>query len=134
VAVDIFELDQKDFLVTVDYYSSFFKVERLTTKTTREVINKIRPHFSRNGIPDTVVSDNGQLFASSDLQEFTNLYHFEHVTSSPGYPQSNGKVENGVKMAKKLMRKAFDSKYEPYLALLDWRNTPSRMLNSLTVN
>ena len=77
-----------------------------------------------------VVSDNGQPFASSDFQEFTSLYRFEHVTSSPGYPQSNGKVENVVKTAKKLMRKALDSKYDPYLALLDWRNTPSEMLNS----
>ena len=28
VAVDIFELDQREFLVTVDYYSSFFEVDR----------------------------------------------------------------------------------------------------------
>lgn len=132
MAVDTLELDQKDFLVTVDYYSSFFEVDRLTTETAREGINKIRPYLSRHGIPDTVVSDNGQLFASSDFQEFTNLYHFEHVTSSSGYPQSNGKVENGVKMAKKLMRKALDSKYKPYLALIDWRNTvqDAKFINS----
>ena len=130
VAVDIFELDQKNFLVTVNYYSSFFEVDRITTKTAREVINKIKPHFSRHGIPDTVVSDNGQLFASSDFQEFTNLYRFEYVTSSPGNPQSNGKVENAVSTANKLMRKGLDTKNDPYLALLDWRNTPSEMLNS----
>lgn len=130
VAVDIFELDQREFLVTVDYYSSFFEVDKLTTKTAGEVINKTKPHFSRHGIPDTVVSDNGQPLASSDFQEFANLYHFEHVRSSPGYPQSNGKVQNAVKIAKKLMRKAFDCKYDPYLAPLDWRNTPSEMFNS----
>ena len=124
------ELDKKDFLATVDYYLSFFEVDRLTTKTAREVIYKIKPHFSRHGIPDTAVSDNGQPFASSDFQEFTNLYRSEHVTSSPGYPQSNGKVENAVKTTNKLMRKALDTKCDPYLALLDCRNTPSKMLNS----
>lgn len=56
------------------------------------------------------------------------------MTSSPGCPQSNGKVENAVKTAKKLMRKALDNKYDLYLALLDWRNTPSKMLNSSTVS
>ena len=136
MAVDIklFELDQKDFLITVDQYSSLFEVDRLTTKTAREVINKLKPHFSRHGIPDTVVSDNGQPFALSGFQEFTNLYHFEHMTSSPGCPQSNGKVENTVKTAKKVMRKALDCKYDPYFTLLDWRNTPSKVLNSSTVS
>ena len=127
VAVDIFEVNQKDFLITVDYCSSFFKVDQPTAKTAREVINKIKPHFSRHGIPDMVVSDNGQPFATSDFQEFTNLYCFRHVTSSPGCPQSNGKVENAVKMAKKLMTKALPTKYDPYLVLLYWRNTPSKI-------
>ena len=52
------------------------------------------------------------------------------MTSSPGYPQSSGKVENAVKTAKKLLRKALDCKHDPYLALRDWRSTPFDMLNS----
>jgi hypothetical protein len=37
------------------------------------------------------------------------------VTSSPGYPQSNGKAESAVKMAKRIMEKAAVAKQDPYL-------------------
>ena len=52
------------------------------------------------------------------------------MTSSPGFPQSNGKVENAVKIAKSLIQKAIESSSDPYLALLDWRNTPTEGLDS----
>jgi len=60
------------------------------------------------------------------------LYSFEHVTSSPNYPQSNGKAENAVKTAKNLLEKALKSNQDPYLALLDWRNTPTETVNTCT--
>jgi len=41
-----------------------------------------------------------------------------------GYPQSNGLAEKGVGIAKKLLRKAKDSNTSPYLAFLEYRNTP----------
>jgi len=37
-------------------------------------------------------------------------------------------VENAVKTAKALIRKASDAGTDLYLALLDWRNTPSENL------
>ena len=39
-----------------------------------------------------------------------------HVTSSPAYPQSNGKVEAAVKSAKNVMRKLRKARTDPYLA------------------
>ena len=53
---------------------------------------------------------------------------FEHVTSSPRYPQSNGKAENAVKIVKTLMRKCVLDKKDPFLALLDWRNTANETI------
>ena len=53
-----------------------------------------------------------------------------HIRSKPGYPQSNGKIENAVKTAKKLMMKAVESEQDPHLVLLDWRNTPTEGLGS----
>ena len=117
-------------MVTVDYYSSFFEVDSLTTKTAVEVIRKLKAHLARHGIPDQVISDNGQPFASDSFHEFASTYGFEHVTSSPLYAQSNGKAENAVKTAESLLEKATKSKRDPYLSLLDWRNTPTEGLNS----
>lgn len=51
-------------------------------------------------------------------------YDFKHVTSSPEYAQSNGKTEKGVHILKQLLKKAADSKSDPYLALLNNRTSP----------
>lgn len=76
------------------------------------------------------MSDNGLPFNSLAFKNFAKEYGFEHVTSSPGFPQSNGKAENAVKTAKSLIRKATESSSDPYLALLDWRNTPTEGLEN----
>ena len=106
LAVDLFELQGQDYLVTTDYYSNFFEVDKLVSKTSKEVIEKLKPHMARHGIPDKIVSDNGPQFSSQEFKKFKDLYEFDHVTSSPTYPQSNGKAENAVKTAQRIMLKA----------------------------
>lgn len=39
-------------------------------------------------------------FERHELKKFAREYEFNHVTASPKYPQSNGFVENGVKIVK----------------------------------
>jgi len=51
---------------------SFFEVDSLTTKAV-EVIRKLKAHLARHDIPDQVVSDNGQPFASDSFHEFAAL-------------------------------------------------------------
>ena len=76
--------------------------------------------FGRFGIPDLVHSDNGLQFASQYFEEFEKSYVFNHITSSPRYPQSNGEAERAVRTVKNILKKAKD----PYKALLDYRSTP----------
>ncbi|CAB3998096.1 Retrovirus-related Pol poly from transposon [Paramuricea clavata] len=125
IATDLFELRNKDYLVTVDYYSNFIEVDRLYSKKSTEVIQKLKAHMARCGVPERVVSDNGPEYSSSEFQDFAAQYEFEHVTSSPRYPQSNWKAESAVKTARRIIMKALDSKADPYLATLEHRNTPS---------
>ena len=47
--------------------------------------------------------------------------------SSPYDSRSNGKTETAVKIVKKLFKRSTD----PYLALLEWRNTPTAGLDSM---
>ena len=112
-------------MVVVDYYSDFIEVERLTTITTSGVSKSLKGMFSRYGIPDKLVSNNGPQFSSAEFTKFAKDWGFQHSTSSPRYPQSNGKVENSVKTVKRLFSKCEESGQSEHLALLDWHNTPS---------
>ena len=111
--------------ITVDYFSNFFEVDHLASTTTIAIIKKLKEQFSRHGIPKTVFTDNGPQFVAKEFREMSSEWGFEHLTLSPLYPQSNGKVENSVKTCKLLMKKALLSKTDVHLALLELRNTPS---------
>ena len=54
----------------------------------------------------------------------------DFVTSSPHYAQSNGKSENAVKTLKLFFAKAKQSGESEYMALLDWRDTPSEGMST----
>ena len=100
IAADIFTLDGRDYLVTTDYYSNFWEIDRLLNTKAVTTILKLKNHFARYGIPDQVVSDNGPQFSSKEFVDFARTWYFEHLTSSPGHSKSNGKAESGVKTAK----------------------------------
>ena len=129
IAADIFTVNNKDLLCTVDCYSNYFEIDRLFQKTAGEVKKKLKRHFSTHGIPDTLMSDNVP-FSSKEFQDFAKEYEFTTEPRLPEYAQSNGKAENGVKTAKRLMKKAAESGNDFYLMLLEWRNTPSEGMDS----
>ena len=80
-------------MVTVNYMSNFWEVARMDSLTSQPIIQKLKLHFARHGIPDTAMSDNGPQYVSAEFSRFSQNWGFDHVTSNPGYPQSNGKVE-----------------------------------------
>ena len=125
VGIDLFTLDNRNYLLTVDYFSNFVEVDHLTSTTSTAVIKKLKEQFSRHGIPESVITDNGPQFSCGEFEKFSNNWGFKHQTSSPLHPQSNGKAENAVKTCKLIMKKAMLSKSDVHLALLDFRNTPS---------
>jgi hypothetical protein len=124
VATDLFEWNKKDFLLVVDYYSCFFEVAQLQSTTSNSVINKIKPMFARYGIPERVVSDNGPQYSSQEFKDFSKRYNFDHVTSSPYHPKSNGLAEKYVQVVKRIFEKARLDRQDPLLGILEYRSTP----------
>ena len=125
VGADLCEFEGDNYLVIADYYSNFFEVDKLRQTTSNAIIKACKAHFARHGIPNFVVSDNGPQFSSYEFEQFATLYQFSHQPSSPHYPQSNGKVEKAVQTVKNLLRKSKDENQDFYLALLEFRNTPT---------
>ena len=130
VGADLCDYSGRILLVVCDYYSNFIEVEHLNRATTNTVSKALRTMFARYGVPDVLISDNGPQFASEEFDKFAKKWGFEHVTSSPHYPQSNGKAENAVKTVKRLFSKCRESNCSEFLALLDWRNTPTEGFDS----
>ena len=120
IGTDLFELDKKHYLLVVDYFSRYPEVVQLGSTTSNSVIQAMKSIFSRHGIPETVRSDNGPQYSSSEFSKFASSYGFSHVTSSPLYPQSNGQAERTVQTVKRLLKQSGD----PYLALMSYRATP----------
>ena len=90
--MDYFDFDGKKFLLLIDYFSKFMYVEEMRTSTAKATINKLKKIFSIEGSPEVLISDNA-VFNSAEFQTFSQEWNFEHITSSPNYPQSNGQAE-----------------------------------------
>ena len=121
---DLFTLDNCDYLITVDYFSNLYEVDRLHETSGKTVIQKLKAHFARHGIPDSIVSDSSPQLTSQEFQEFSDLWHIEHTQSIPSTRKWQSK--GAVKSAKRLMRKAHEDKRDPYLALLGHCKTPNQ--------
>ncbi len=134
VGCDLFSIEGRNYLVTVDCYSNFFEVDYLIDSTTSEVVvTKLKHHFARHGIPDKFISDGGPQFSSERFKRFANQWGFVHDMSSPGNSKSNGSAEAAVKNAKNIMRKCRASNEDPYIGLLNARNTPTEGLDTSPV-
>ena len=124
MASDLFNGNNQDFVIAVDYYSKYWEIERLYDTKSITIVKKMKKMFSRLGIPETLRNDNGPQYTAQVFKEFRKEWTFKHVTSSPEYPKSNGFVERHMQIVKNLLKKAKQSGKDPYLAMLESRNCP----------
>ena len=69
-------------------------------------------------------SDNGPQYSSSSFKMFAKDRRFQHITSSPEYPRSNGLAEKTIQTVKCLLENTKDDNKYPYLMMFEARNTP----------
>ncbi len=117
VAADICEVDKRNYLVVIDYFSRYIQLAYLPDMTGATVRSHLSAIFARWGCPTIMVTNNRPQFNGHQFQGFAKAYDFQHVTSSPRFPQANG--ERAVRMAKHILKQK-----DPSLALLSYRATP----------
>ncbi len=120
VSQDLFEYNQKPYLVTVCHYSDWIEVDPLPNMQAPTVISCTKAQFARYGVPQICHTDNGTQFTSNEYKQFATEYSFKHTRSSPYHPQGNGRAEAAVKVAKNMLKKTKDF----HAAMLNYRNTP----------
>ena len=104
--------------------SHFPVIRKLSSQTSKAVIEQLKSIFAEYGVPDTLITDNGPCYDSKEFKSFTQKYNFEHVTSSPHYHEGNGLAEKYVDIIKNQLQKALDSKEDPYKSMLIYQTTP----------
>ena len=102
----------------------FFEIDFIPSLTSKEVITKLKRNFALHGIPEIIISDNGTQYTSQDFIKFCQEWKIKHCKISPGNSRANGAAESAVKIAKRMMKKCNMNKEDPYIALLNIRNTP----------
>ena len=72
--------------------------EQMTEPDVEIILQRARELFPL--AKPRIISDNGPQFIAKDFKEFIRLCGMTHVRISPGYPQSNGKLERWHKTVK----------------------------------
>ena len=124
VGVDLFDCNGKNHIVVTDYFSNYPEVATLQSTTSRAVIAFLKTVFARHRVPNELFSDNGPQFSSCEFEAFAKEWGFNHHTSSPNYPRSNGLAESSVKIIKGIMKKAHDGNEDFHKSLLIYRSAP----------
>ena len=131
IGCDLFYKSGEYYLITVDYYSRFFEVDRVGSNAyAHQIVSCLKKQFAQYGIPSVLVSDNSPQFTSALFQKFIKDLEIAHKTSSPNFPQSNGLAERTVQTAKDILTKTDLAGDDFELAMLEYRNTPVDRLAS----
>ena len=126
IHIDHFFYENNIFLVVVDAYSKYIECIIVNSVSSNCTIEALREIFSRNGLSDSIVSDNATSFASYEFKQFCLQNNIIHVTPAPYCPFSNGQAERSVQVIKKLLKKNVTGTIKTRLhnVLLYYRSTP----------
>ena len=79
-----------NFLIFDDAYSKWLEVIPTGSMSSLKTIEGLRSLFARYGIPEEVVSDNGQQLASVEFSQFSKQNRVRFTRVPPYHPASNG--------------------------------------------
>ena len=120
----MFTLDNKQYLCIVDYHSKFLTDKKTKDLSADSLILMCKFTFAEYRGLRKIMSDSGSNFISVKFKTFCKSLNIEQAFSSSYKHQSNGQVEACIKFVKHTLKKCFDSRSEPHIALLQIQTTP----------
>ena len=95
-----------NYLVVVDAYSKFPLVVKMTNTSARATVTALQDIFSRHGLPEIIVSDNGPQFTATEFQRLCSNNGILHRTSAACKPSPNGQDERVVQILKSAIKQS----------------------------
>lgn len=93
-------------LVLMDSYSKWPEVKFVSEITTKSVIKFLLEVFLREGLPSSILTDNGVQLCSKKIKEFLECNGIKHKLCALYHPESNGMVQRFNKTIKESIQLA----------------------------
>ena len=100
LGVEVFQLNNKNYLCVVDFHSKFPVIKRMEGLSAESLIATVKIIFAEYSIPCRLMSDDGSNFISEKFKSFCNSLNIEQAVSSLYQHQSNRQVEACIKFIK----------------------------------
>ena len=117
---DVTEIQGRQHIVVVDYFSCCIFERQLSNLTSLCVIEALKDIFCDVGSPDKIITDNACYFVSEEFTKFMMDWSIQNLMSSPRFPHGNAHAEKVVGIVKEMYAKCHDVK----LGLLLLKTTP----------
>jgi transposase InsO family protein len=92
-------------LLATDYFTKWVEAIPLKKVTSENMVEFVKEHIIyRFGIPQTITTDQGNQFTSSEFKEFAESMGIKLLNSSPYYAQANGQAEASNKIMIRLYK------------------------------
>jgi hypothetical protein len=107
-------------LLATDYFTKWVKAIPLKKVTSENMVEFVKEHIIyRFGIPQTITTDQGTQFTSSEFRDFAESTGIKLLNSSPYYAQANGQAEASNKIMIKIILKKIDQKPKRWHSVLN---------------
>jgi IS30 family transposase len=91
-------------LLATDYFTKWVEAIPLKKVTSDNMVEFVKEHIiCRFGIPQTITTDQGTQFTSSEFREFAESMEIKILNSYPYYAQANGQAEASNKIMIKII-------------------------------
>ena len=119
-------LEGKMILIVVDVHSKWIEAIPTSNAMSGVVIEELRMLFTQFSIPETIVTDNGTCFVSTEFKTFLASNGIKCITSASYHPSLNGLAKQAVQVVKRGLKKTTKGSLRSRLAkiLFAYRLTP----------
>jgi hypothetical protein len=106
-------------LVICDHFTKWIEIHAMRNGTEVEVAKRLIKFFTRFGLPDQILTDQGTNFQSNVLAEVNDAFDIHKTRTSPYHPQCDGQTERFMRTLKMMISSYIDDKQRNWDVHLD---------------